>query len=121
MLVRFCCNRKFELALVRREDPKNTFWNAQALVHWYGATLQYNVYWYLPPIQYDLLAIYDQSNGLATALHGQCGLDKIIALAGTMYFCGILGLWLWLYILSWSSLESTYKILNRGYFLLAKK
>ena len=60
--------------------------------------IQYNVYWYLPPIQYDLLAIYDQSNGLATALHGQCGcgLDKIIALEGTMYFCGVLGLWLYI-------------------------
>ena len=32
-----------------------------------------------------LLAICDQSNGLATALHGQYGLDKIIALEGRMY------------------------------------
>ena len=31
-------------------------------------------------IPYNLLAIWDQSNGLATILQGQCGLDKIIAL-----------------------------------------
>ena len=37
------------------------------------------------PIPYDLLAIWDQNNGLATALHGQCGLDKIIALEVRMY------------------------------------
>ena len=74
------------------------------------------MYWYLPPIQYDLLAIYDQSNGLATALHGQCGLDKIIALAGTMYFCGILGLWLWLYILLWRSLKPTCKVVTIACF-----
>ena len=42
----------------------------------------------IQPVLYDLLAIWDQSNGLATALHTQCGMDKIVALEARRYSSG---------------------------------
>ena len=93
-----------------------------------GSSKLWCKYWYLQPIkydvniyatfcmQYDLLAICDQSNGLDTALHGQCGLDKIIALEGTMYFLWDLRSWALALGFLWRSLESAWKIVTIACF-----